>query len=145
MSTDFYIRAATQDDFLEMSNILKSASPDWTAAVLATCFAHDYKQWGVFFEHSMLGFVIIKKCMNDWEIMQVVIEFNHQQRGLATRLLQYIIIEARKNKVEKIQLEVRRSNHAAIHLYHQCGFVEVGIRKNYYAGKEDALLMDYVT
>ena len=38
-------------------------------------------------------------------------------------------------------LEVRRSNYVAIHLYEQCGFLSAGIRKNYYADSEDAVLM----
>ena len=43
-------------------------------------------------------------------------------------------------------LEVRLSNLAAIHMYLQAGFNEIGLRQNYYPaadGKEDALLMAY--
>jgi len=39
-------------------------------------------------------------------------------------------------------LEVRQSNVPAIRLYEHFGFVEYFVRKGYYEGKEDALLME---
>jgi ribosomal-protein-alanine N-acetyltransferase len=39
---------------------------------------------------------------------------------------------------------VRPSNQAALGLYQQCGFNEIGVRRNYYPaenGREDALLL----
>ena len=41
-------------------------------------------------------------------------------------------------------LEVRPSNHVARRLYDSLGFIQVGVRKNYYPaeqGREDAVLM----
>ena len=38
-------------------------------------------------------------------------------------------------------LECRRSNTAAQNLYHKVGFVDVGYRKRFYQGVEDALIM----
>ena len=41
-------------------------------------------------------------------------------------------------------LEVRLSNVAALALYRKLGFVQVGVRKNYYvsgAGREDGLIL----
>ena len=49
---------------------------------------------------------------------------------------------ARENHMESMTLEVRVSNTAARNLYKQMGFVEAGIRKNYYSEtKEDALIL----
>jgi ribosomal-protein-alanine N-acetyltransferase len=142
MIRDFDIRSLTVDDLYEMQTIMLSSSRDWTSSVIASCFGAQYLQWGVFFQGALLGFVIVKKNMNDFEIMQIVIDANYQNQGLATRLLQYVVVEARRRHIRKIQLEVRRSNVTAIRVYQNCGFVEVGLRKNYYAGREDALLMD---
>jgi ribosomal-protein-alanine N-acetyltransferase len=42
----------------------------------------------------------------------------------------------------KVFLEVRRSNEAALALYHKLGFIEDGVRKRYYSDNhEDAILM----
>lgn len=54
--------------------------------------------------------------------------------------------EARSAGVSEMTLEVRVSNDAAINLYTNLGFVEVGLRKKYYASTwtqpaEDALLL----
>ena len=47
--------------------------------------------------------------------------------------------------VERVFLEVRPSNHAAIALYHRSSFCEIGNRPNYYPAKggrrEDAVVM----
>lgn len=142
MSEGFDIRVVTPDDLFEMQTIMLSSSHDWTPSTIASCFGAAYLQWGVFFGGALLGFVIVKNSHDYWEIMQIVIDSNYQNQGLATRLLQYIILEARRCSTRKIQLEVRHSNDIAIQLYKNCGFVEVGVRKNYYAGREDALLMD---
>ena len=144
MIKDFDIRIITEDNFPEMQAILQTSSHDWNSSILISCFGENYKQWAIYFENMILGFVIIKSSANQWELMQVVIDKEYQQQGLATCLLQFVIKEARIKKIEKIQLEVRVSNKSAIRLYHKAGFREVGIRKKYYADKEDALLMDCV-
>ena len=40
-----------------------------------------------------------------------------------------------------ISLEVNEENDAAINLYKKAGFEEVGIRKKYYNGKNNAIIM----
>lgn len=144
MIKDFDIRPITQDDLPEIHAILRTSSQDWNPSILISCFGKNYKQWAIYFENTILGFVIIKSSENHWELMQIVMDEKYQQQGLATRLLYFVIDEARKAKIEKIQLEVRASNIPAICLYHKTGFREVGMRKKYYADKEDALLMDCV-
>ena len=52
--------------------------------------------------------------------------------------------EAAVHGVNRIVLEVRISNMAAIGLYKKMGFVELGIRKGFYdLPKEDACIMEY--
>ncbi|MCL4315590.1 MAG: ribosomal-protein-alanine N-acetyltransferase, partial [Gammaproteobacteria bacterium] len=51
---------------------------------------------------------------------------------------------ARRHGADTMLLEVRPSNHAALKLYADMGFNEVGIRKAYYPaakGKEDAIIL----
>jgi ribosomal-protein-alanine N-acetyltransferase len=142
MIKDFTFRIAFESDISEMQSILQLASRDWSPAVLPSCFGRNYKQWVVCFESTILGFVIAKVIADYWEILQIVIHPDYQRQGLAARLLQFVIHEARKMKIKKIQLEVRRSNHAAQSLYRRLNFAEVGIRKKYYSNGEDAVLMD---
>ena len=56
--------------------------------------------------------------------------------------------EARRAGAQFFFLEVRASNQAAIRLYEQQGFNEMGRRRNYYPavnGREDAILMGGAT
>lgn len=76
--------------------------------------------------------------------MDICIRPNHQGKGYAKPLMEDLLAQAETLQAENIFLEVRASNTAAIALYHRYGFVEMGLRKNYYpsaSGREDAMLM----
>lgn len=63
-------------------------------------------------------------------------------QGLATRLLTAIMAESAQMGVASATLEVRRSNTPALRLYAKAGFVEAGVRRNYYTKPvEDALVL----
>ncbi len=65
-----------------------------------------------------------------------------QGRRVGMRLLHRLASDARNAGTAALTLEVRITNLAAQHLYHQFGFVPAGIRKNYYAEvNEDGLVM----
>jgi ribosomal-protein-alanine N-acetyltransferase len=67
-----------------------------------------------------------------------------QGKGLGSRLLKTLERIARAANRETCFLEVRQSNFAAIRLYLNAGFNEVGIRKGYYPaefGRENAMVM----
>ena len=50
--------------------------------------------------------------------------------------------ESARMGVDHATLEVRRSNTAALRLYAKAGFVEAGVRRNYYTQPvEDALVL----
>ena len=49
---------------------------------------------------------------------------------------------SRRRGASFITLEVRARNLAAIALYADFGFRQVAVRKGYYAGREDALIME---
>ena len=87
---------------------------------------------------EILGYIGYKVVLDELEIMNIVTKKNKRKRGIASNLLSYII---RKNKVEKINLEVDEKNTTAVNLYKKFGFREVGLRKNYYNGTNNAILM----
>ncbi|MCU7808799.1 MAG: GNAT family N-acetyltransferase, partial [Candidatus Thiodiazotropha sp. (ex Semelilucina semeliformis)] len=61
------------------------------------------------------------------------------------KLIQRLLKVARQHGAETAFLEVRSSNLAALKLYEDLGFVEIGQRKNYYPAadraREDAVVM----
>ena len=63
--------------------------------------------------------------------------------GFGGQMLNHLIDDARAQDARQMFLEVRESNTAAIHMYLNHGFNEVGRRRNYYptaTGREDALV-----
>ena len=51
---------------------------------------------------------------------------------------------AKQTEHETISLEVNEKNSIAIHLYERCGFEKIGIRKKYYNGIDNAIIMTKV-
>jgi ribosomal-protein-alanine N-acetyltransferase len=74
-------------------------------------------------------------------IMTIAIHPMWQKRGLAARLLSYLIQQAMAQQAEGVTLEVRPSNQAALALYQKFGLVEVGRRLRYYDDGEAALIL----
>lgn len=86
----------------------------------------------------IIGFISLQMVLDEIDIINVVTRIDMRNRGVASSLISYVI---RKLKAKKINLEVDDTNEIAKRLYSKFGFVKVGVRKNYYAGKEDAILM----
>lgn len=75
------------------------------------------------------------------EIIEVTIKKEFRGRGFAKALLEKAYLEAKKLGKVGLHLEVRETNEAARKLYLKFGFDEIFIRKKYYDGKEDAVIM----
>ena len=88
--------------------------------------------------NEIVGFVSYRTILDEIEIMNLVTRQDKRNQGIASNLLSYII---RKEKANRINLEVNQNNITALNLYSKFGFKEVGLRTNYYGGKEDAILM----
>lgn len=65
----------------------------------------------------------------------------HRRSGIATRLLLDGIDAAVAEGADRLSLEVAASNRAAQALYGRFGLAPVGLRRGYYAGGEDAIVM----
>ncbi|MCD8391199.1 MAG: ribosomal protein S18-alanine N-acetyltransferase [Firmicutes bacterium] len=76
------------------------------------------------------------------DITNVAVVPDYRRQGIATAILKEMIKKARVLKLNCLNLEVRRSNHAAQRLYAEFGFEVAGERKRYYSdNREDALIM----
>lgn len=75
-------------------------------------------------------------------IDNVVVAADFRGKGIAQTLLRELIAAGEAEQVEAFTLEVRVSNHAAIHIYEKFGFVSEGIRPGFYEKpREDANIM----
>lgn len=88
-------------------------------------------------DNIILGFIHILNNVDKVEILNIIINKNYRQIGIASLLLYYILSITNK----PIILEVKESNIEAINLYKNFNFIEIHRRKNYYKN-EDAIIME---
>ena len=82
--------------------------------------------------------------MGESEIARIATDQAQRRMGVGSALIQYLIEKARRTMGSRILLDVRESNLPARAFYETQGFLEDGIRRNYYdTPREDAVLMSY--
>jgi ribosomal-protein-alanine N-acetyltransferase len=88
----------------------------------------------------LVGYLICSRYETVWHIMNIAVDIDRRQHGIASALLSELYVRAGEDA--RFTLEVRRSNASAIHLYEREGFCAAGIRRRYYQDNgEDALIM----
>lgn len=93
-------------------------------------------------QRKVCGYVIFWLLVPEIHILNIAVHPEMRRLGLAGLLMDYLFEYAGETNVAEIFLEVRASNMGAQTFYRQRGFIETGIRKNYYAeDNEDAILM----
>lgn len=93
-------------------------------------------------DNNLVGYCGIYMSVDQADIANVAVSSLYRRKGIAQELINNILSIAKERSVKEVFLEVRLSNVKAISLYEKMGFVEIGLRKAYYANpKEDALLM----
>lgn len=90
---------------------------------------------------SILGLIHINDIYDRYEINNIYVLEEYRNRGIASKLLEKIIEDGKRNNIINITLEVRENNINAIKLYKKYNFEEKAIRKGYYNGI-DGLLME---
>ena len=90
----------------------------------------------------VVGYAGLQVVLDEGYIANIAVFPEYRRQGIAGKLLQVFMNFAEANRLAFLTLEVRASNQAAISLYENRGFLEVGRRKNYYEHpKEDAIIM----
>lgn len=93
-------------------------------------------------KQQILGYCGVWGVAGEGQITNVAVKKEYQGRGVGAALLGYTLKEGESRKLDAYTLEVRVSNHAALHLYEKLGFHSAGIRKDFYdLPQEDAIIM----
>ncbi len=94
-------------------------------------------------ERGIAGFLVARQLVGETEILNFAVRADSRRRGTGTALLAQAIEWSKSFGAERVILEVRASNVAAIRFYERHGFVVTGKRPRYYAAPiEDALLLN---
>ncbi len=138
-------RAMLHDDLPAVMAIETSAYRfPWTELIMRDCIRIGHRCEVLERNHQIEAYGILAIGAQEAHLLNICVKPLMQRRGFARHLLNHLFTLAKRESVHTVFLEVRPSNSAAIALYRQCGFCEVGIRKNYYPaerGREDAIVM----
>ena len=91
---------------------------------------------------KVAGYVGSQTVMDESDMMNVAVHPDYRRKGIAEKLVTELVEALKKRDSRCLTLEVRASNEPARALYEKLGFVQVGLRKNYYRNpREDALIL----
>jgi len=94
------------------------------------------------FEKTIVGFSNLYIVAGEIQIGNFAVATGFRNRGVGKKLMERVVETAKDNNCGQLILEVRKSNTPAIDLYKSYGFVETGMRKDYYNNpNESAILM----
>lgn len=136
------ISQMTLEDFEEIKDILQTEFDEfWKPSILKSELENTNSKYIVAKENNIIvGFAGVILLPDDAEITNIVTKKNERKKGIG-KLLLAKIIEMAKYERNNISLEVNEKNEPAIKLYEKYGFEKVGIRKKYYNGIDNAIIM----
>lgn len=140
---DFTLENAEEKHLQAILEIEKTCfSSPWTLLSLENQISSKNSIFIVAFSgERVLGYAGMMTVLDEGYISNIAVAPDFRRQGIASALISELINRTR-DILSFITLEVRKSNSAAVSLYNEQGFAQVGVRKNYYdKPKEDAVLM----
>jgi len=116
----------------------------WSEANFRDSLRTGYSSWVLLDEEVVQGYALMSMAAGEAQILNICVSPLRRRLGLARQLLEHLLLLARAAQMERMYLEVRPSNTAALKLYAAYGFELVGRRRRYYRsadGNEDALVL----
>ena len=144
-ATQATLRPMRDDDLDAVLDIELRAYPfPWTRGIFQDCLRADYPAWVLQRDGGIIGYGLLSLAADEAHVLNVCTDPSLQGQGHGRRLLRALLLLAQGRGAQRVFLEVRPSNLAAIALYHAEGFNEIGRRPRYYpakGGREDAIVM----
>lgn len=138
------LREATASDLEDLVDleVLSQTSP-WSVGVFAKELTLEYSTIWVFeWESEVCAYMVFWLIADEIHLLNLVVSSDHRRRGLASRMVSELQTFGKKQGASVISLEVRVGNEAAIQLYQDAGFKQIGHRANYYRDNgEDAYVL----
>ena len=142
------VRSALLSDIDEIHSIEQSAySNPWSSNVLLDCFKPNYWFLTLLYKDQIVGYSIVSNIVGEAHLLNLCIGKKFSGLGFGQFLLDKTVLNCKTQECASMLLEVRASNTSAIYIYRKFGFIEIGVRKNYYPsgeGREDAIVFSLV-
>lgn len=133
----------TLEDYEEIKDILVEEFDDfWRPSILESELKSENSKYVVAKEAGkIVGFAGLWFSPIDAEITNIVTKKSERKKGIGSLLLDKLIEMAKEAGKDNISLEVNENNLPAGIMYEKAGFEIAGIRKKYYNGKDNAIIM----
>lgn len=133
-------RKLTESDVKAIIEIAKLSFPKvWKESEFAYFLNHDCGLCcGAFVETQLIGYFIGLFVRGELDVVSIATDPRRRRTKIAQSLFEYVW---QKYEVVEGFLEVDTENHAALKLYEKIGFQKYGVRRKYYEGVRDAVLM----
>jgi len=141
----YQFRPMVHGDLVAVIGNEKASYPfPWSRSIFEDCLRVGYCCLVAETGEGVAGHGIMMVRAGEAHILNLCVGPAFRRRGIARALLHELLDVARRLVASSAFLEVRPSNHGAVHLYADTGFHVIGQRPGYYPaafGREDALVM----
>jgi ribosomal-protein-alanine N-acetyltransferase len=138
------LRPMTQADLPSIAQLERDSYVfPWSEQIFSDCLRVGYHCVVIATPAGVAGYGVLSMGAGEAHVLNLCIAETLRRQGVGRGLLLALLRHARDRGIRDAFLEVRRSNRAAIALYHDTGFECVGQRRGYYQaheGREDALV-----
>ena len=95
-------------------------------------------------DDKIIGYISYQIMYERAELNYIFVKEEARKKGIASKMLEYMLNNLKEECIETIDLEVNSLNKKAINLYQKYGFKTVSIRKKYYNGIDGFLMLKEV-
>ena len=92
---------------------------------------------------TIVGYVIFWIKEGQGHIIVIAVDSNYQDMKVGSLILEKTCFIFKRNNINTVFLEVRKSNIRAINFYKRNGFVKINEEDDYYNDGESAIIMQY--
>lgn len=139
-------RAMTEADIDAVLAIeLQIHNHPWTRGMFIDSLTGGHEGWLMIRGKELIAYAILMPVLDEIHLLDIGVAKNWQRQGFGEKIYNLIIMLYKDRGMQKLLLEVRQSNAAALALYRHAGCREIGRRKGYYPttdGREDAIVME---
>lgn len=138
-----YFRKMCKEDLADVAAIESAVfSRPWSEQAFLHALAEDTIFIVALRRNAIIGYCGMYCSFSEGEITNVAVAPQKQNKGIGRKMMKHLLSQAQSRGISRIILEVRISNKNAIHLYNSLGFLNCGIRRNFYEmPREDGMVM----
>ena len=143
MEKEVIIREAKVNDIEKIMEIERvSFENPWSKPSFFRVMVDDVTKFFVAdIDGKVVGYIVYWIIEDEAHVANIAVHPEMRGRGIGKKLLEKVLLDSGEKNVSCINLEVNEKNEVAKNFYFKYGFEIVGVRKRYYSGHDDALLL----